>query len=56
MKDRAPFDKDNFGKESYFCEGYKRFFDHTMPRFTQIAAEINAASATQAQPPIHDRS
>ena len=56
MKDRAPFDKNYFGKESYFCEGYKRFFDHTMPRFMQIAAEINAASATQAQPPIHDRS
>jgi len=56
MKDRAPFDKDNFGKESYFCEGYKLFFDYAIPRFTQIAAEINAASATQAQPPIHDRS
>ncbi len=56
MKDRAPFDRDNFGKESYFCEGYKLFFDHTMPRFTQLAADINVASATQAQPPIHDRS
>ncbi len=56
MKDRAPFDRDNFGKESYFCESYKRFFDYTIPRFMQIAAEINAASVAQAQPPIHDRS
>jgi uncharacterized protein len=48
MKDRAPFDKDNFGKESYFCEGYKLFFDYALPKFTQIAADINAASATQA--------
>ena len=52
MKDRAPFDKDNFGKESYFCEGYKRFFDHTMPRFMQIAAEINAASAINNRPVV----
>ena len=50
MKDRAPFDKDNFGKESYFCEGYKRFFDHTMPRFMQIAAAINAGSPVKTHP------
>jgi uncharacterized protein len=41
MKDRAPFDRENFGRESYFCESYKRFFDYTIPRFTQLAAEIN---------------
>jgi uncharacterized protein len=34
-------------RESYFCEGYKRFFDYTMPRFTQIAAAINAGSSTR---------
>jgi uncharacterized protein len=45
MKDRAPFDKENYGRESYFCEAYKRFFDHALPRFMQIAAEINAESA-----------
>ena len=50
MKDRAPFDRDNFGKESYFCESYKRFFDYTIPRFTQIAAEINAGSPVKTQP------
>jgi len=50
MKDRAPFDKDSFGRESYFCEGYKRFFDYTMPRFMQLAAAINAESADKRQP------
>jgi len=50
MKDRAPFDKDNFGRESYFCEGYKRFFDYAIPRFIQIAADINAASAINNHP------
>ena len=44
MKDRTPFDRDNFGRESYFCEGYKRFFDYAMPKFSQIAAAINAGS------------
>ncbi len=43
MKDRAPFDKENYGRESYFCEGYKKFFDHTMPRFTELAASVNPA-------------
>jgi uncharacterized protein len=42
MKDRIPFDKDKFSKESYFCESYKRFFDYAMPKFMQIAAEISA--------------
>lgn len=50
MKDRAPFDKDNFGTESYFCEAYKRFFDHATPRFMQLAAQINAESAARPQP------
>jgi uncharacterized protein len=45
MKDRAPFDKENYGRESYFCEAYKQFFDHTIPRFMQIAAGISAESA-----------
>lgn len=49
MKDRAPFDKDNFGKESYFCEAYKRFFDHATPRFKQLAAEVNAEAAARSQ-------
>ncbi len=50
MKDRAAFDKDNFGRESYFCEAYKRFFEYTMPRFSQIAAQVNAGLAPTRQP------
>jgi uncharacterized protein len=50
MKDRAPFDKDSFGRESYFCEAYKQFLDHSAPRFMQLAAEVNARRAAQNQP------
>ena len=42
MKDRAVFGKDNFVRESYFCEAYKRFFNYAMPKFMQIAATVNA--------------
>jgi uncharacterized protein len=50
MKDRAPFDKDNYGRESYFCESYRQFFDHALPRFSQIAAQISTGSPVKAQP------
>jgi uncharacterized protein len=40
MKDRAPFDQNNFGKESFFCEAYKKFFDYTLSRFMQLAADV----------------
>jgi len=49
MKDRAPFDKDNFGRESYYCEAYKRFFDYAGPKFIQIAANINAGQMRRDQ-------
>lgn len=52
MKDRAPFDREDFGRESYFCESYKRFFDYAMPKFLQIAAAINAGSPTETQPSV----
>jgi uncharacterized protein len=29
---------ENRGAESYLCEGYKRFFDYAMPKFSQLAA------------------
>jgi len=48
MKDKLGFE-DRGSCESYFCEGYKRFFDYTMPRFAQIAAAINAGSAVKTQ-------
>jgi len=50
MKDRAPFDRDSFGRESYFCEGYKRFFEYSGPRFMQLAASVRAASRHLPQP------
>jgi len=52
MKDRIPFDKENFGRESYFCESYKRFFDYAMPKFLQIAAGINASSPVKTPPSL----
>jgi len=42
MKDRAPFDRENFARESYYCEAYRRFFDYAGPRFAQIAAQISS--------------
>jgi uncharacterized protein len=50
MKDRAAFESEDFGRESYFCESYKRFFDYAMPKFLQIAAAINAGSPVKTQP------
>jgi uncharacterized protein len=44
MKDRLRWN-DNLNRESYFCKGYKQFFDYTMPRFMQIAAAIKNGSA-----------
>ncbi len=49
MKDRAPFDKDNYGRESYFCESYRQFFDHALPRFMQLAAQIRAGSLVRPE-------
>jgi uncharacterized protein len=42
MKDRAPFDKENYGTQSYFCQAYRTFFDYAMPRFMHLAAQIKA--------------
>ncbi|MHC4621856.1 MAG: SPASM domain-containing protein [Planctomycetota bacterium] len=49
MKDKNALDQD-WTKETYFCEGYKRFFDYTMPRFMQIAAQISSDSNTPERP------
>jgi len=43
MKDRAVVNSTG-PAESYLCQGYKRFFDYSMPRFMQIAARIRAGS------------
>jgi len=37
LKDRRQKTEDG-GVESYLCEGYKRFFDYAMPKFSQLAA------------------
>jgi hypothetical protein len=49
MKDRAPFDRDNFGRESYFCESYRQFFDYAMPRLMQTAAQFRAGVLVRPQ-------
>jgi len=43
MKDKNALDT-NWNTETYFCESYRRFFEHTMPRFLQLAARINTLS------------
>jgi len=43
LKDRIVVDGD-YRAPSYFCEGYKKFFDYAMPRFTQIAAKLSRTS------------
>jgi len=40
LKDRTAFGKNDFNRESYFCQAYKRFFDYTKSRFIQLAAKI----------------
>jgi hypothetical protein len=39
-----PFDPENYGRESYFCESYRWFFDYAMPRFLQVAAQIRVGA------------
>ena len=42
LKHKFDFDG-NKNSESYFCESYKRFFDHSIPLFMQLAATISSA-------------
>lgn len=42
LKNRTVINHGDFGRESYFCEAYKRFFDYSLPGFKQIAANIKA--------------
>jgi uncharacterized protein len=46
MKDRVRLTADT-GGQNYFCESYKQFFKHTIPRFIQIAAAIEDGSTTR---------
>jgi len=49
MKDRAPFDKNDYGRESYFCESYRQFFDYALPRFMQVAAQVQSGSLVRPE-------
>jgi uncharacterized protein len=52
LKDRPPFDKEDFSRESYFCEAYKQFFDYSAPRFMQLAAEVRADRISRPVPSV----
>ena len=45
MKDRIAPDE-ALSTETYFCPAYKQFFDYALPKFRQIAADINTRSET----------
>ncbi|HUW18831.1 MAG TPA: anaerobic sulfatase maturase [Sedimentisphaerales bacterium] len=45
MKDRVRLGDGRTNQESYFCEGYKRFFEYAVPRFVQLAAAVDAGAA-----------
>ncbi|UCD51197.1 MAG: anaerobic sulfatase maturase [Phycisphaerales bacterium] len=49
MKDRAPFDKNDYGRESYFCESYRQFFDYALPRFMQLAAQVRSGELVRPE-------
>lgn len=49
MKDRVPPGGDGGGRESYFCESYRQFFDYAMPRFMQVAAQIRSGALVRPQ-------
>jgi len=44
MKDRVRLNPGQPNRPSYFCESYRQFFDHAVPKFRQIAAAIQAGS------------
>jgi len=51
MKDRTRLNEHRGSsienRESYFCNSYRQFFDHSLPRFMQIAAAIENGSLTR---------
>jgi len=50
LKNRAVFGRDRFTSESYFCQSYQQFFDYTMPRLMQLAAQMNLNSVVKNKP------
>ena len=49
MKDRAPFDPSNHGRESYFCQSYQQFFDYALPKLMQVAAKVRSGSLVRPE-------
>ncbi len=47
MKDRLGGPDGGFNKASYLCEGYKKFFDHSLGRLAHIASVIKAQQGPQ---------
>jgi len=44
VKDRVRVGGGRAERPSYFCEGYKQFFDYTIPRFMEIAARVESGT------------
>jgi len=42
VKNRIGSDSSGLAKESYFCESYKSFFNYSLPKFLQIAANYKS--------------
>lgn len=38
-------------QKSYFCDSYRQFFDHTLPRFMQIAAAVEKGTLARRTRP-----
>ena len=49
QKDSAALGENWAGKPSYFCDAYKKFFDHSMPKFLKLAADFNAGTIKRPQ-------
>ncbi len=43
LKDRTVLSTD-FKNQSYFCQSYKKFFDHSLPKFMQLAGQLGSPS------------
>jgi uncharacterized protein len=48
-KGGPPSPQDNYGRESYFCESYRQFFDYALPRFLQVAAQIRSGALVRPE-------
>jgi len=51
MKDRLRLGPGRPEQPSYFCESYKQFFDHALPRFMQVAAAVEKGQLTRRTRP-----